>query len=227
MSEETTTTIEEPTVETVLDAVTDGEKAPPVNPLADDVKQPVGDAPPESWLPEDLREHERLKAFESPEALARAYAQANLAQELPETYQLPEGIPAKLGEWAKEQKLTQGQLDSMIQFKTGLDQYDQGMRSRVYTEGRKQLFNQWGEQKDANLATAEGVFRSVPSGPKLAQLLKASGEGANPVVIQFLHEVGGFMKEGGYLKNPNVSAKTKTDPLRQRYPTMFKDDSEE
>lgn len=208
-----------PVEESVLAADAEVDSTP-VEPtvLDEEVKAPV-----EHWLPEDLRGHERLKDFESPEALARAFAEAPLAQELPEAYQVPEGFPEQFSKWAKDTKLTQEQLDAVINLNTQVQTNTQRTRDNVYTQGRQQLFETWGEGKAENLKTAEAVFKSIPSGGQLAQLLRATGEGANPVVIKALHEIGSFLKEGGHISNANVSGKVKADPLRQRYPTMFKD----
>lgn len=199
------------------DAVVD---STPVEPT---VLDPVDDAPVEHWLPEDLRGHERLKDFESPEALARAFAEALPAQALPDSYQVPEGFPEQFSKWAKDTKLTQEQLDAVINLNTQVQTNTERTRDNVYSQGRQQLFESWGEGKAENMKTAEAVFKVLPSGPQLAQLLRATGEGANPVVIKALHEIGSFLREGGHISNANVSGKVKTDPLRQRYPTMFKD----
>jgi len=177
---------------------------------------------PEHWLPEELRGNERLKGFDSPEALARAYAEAPLAQAVPESYTMPEGIPPQFGEWAKEQGLSQPQFDSILALRGKLDSEHTRVRDTVYGQGREQLFNEWGERKAENLKVAEGVFGVIPSGKKLANLIKATGEGANPIVIQALYELGSYLKEGGHIRSTNVGNQTVKDPLRARYPTMFK-----
>jgi hypothetical protein len=172
------------------------------------------------WLPEDLRGNERLKGFDTPEALARAYMATDPLQTVPDQYILPDGIPPQLGEWAKGIKLTQAQLDEAIKFKTGIDEHQTQVKKNVYDAGRKQLFDYWGDKKADNMRIAESVLSSVPSGKNIAKFLRATGEGSNPLVIQFLHDVGNYMKEGGYLKNQQVRGKEK-DPTRARYPTMF------
>lgn len=178
----------------------------------------------ESWLPEDLRGNERLQGFENPEALARAYLNAPPPQEIPETYTLPEGMSPKMGEWAKTNGFTQEQLDNVLKLQTDFQTYRQQTVNNVYAEGRKQLFNSWGDKKEENLRVAENVLNVVPSGQKLAQVLKQTGEGGNPLVIGFLHEIGGFLKEGGYLKGSTPKPETAQNPLKARYPTMFKDE---
>jgi hypothetical protein len=185
------------------------------------------DAQPLEWLPEDLREHERFKDIRTPEALAKAYAEAKFAQELPETYQVPEGVPEQVGKWAKDTGLTQAQLDAILALNGRMAEYSNTVRTNVYAQGRHALFDSWGEKKEENLKIAENALRAIPSGQKLANFIKISGEGANPVVIQALHEFGTFLQEGGFLKNPNVATKAKGDPLKARYPTMFKTESEE
>lgn len=218
--------LEEPVVVEPILQTEQGEPAQVVDPL--EVK---AEGTPElvavSWLPEDLRDNERFKDIESPEALARAYAKAELAQALPETYQIPQGTPEQLSGWAKENKLTQGQLDSIILLNQKMAQYNSDVRSNVYAQGRDSLFTSWGEKKAENLQVAENALKAIPSGAKLAQFIKTSGEGANPVVIQALHEFGSFLKEGGYLKNEVVSGKEHKNPLQERYPTMFKTEKEE
>lgn len=208
-------------------AVEPGEVTEVADPLEEQATGEPQVAEPTHWLPEDLRGHERLKDIGSPEALARLYAEAKLAQELPETYQVPEGVPEQVGKWAKDTGLTQKQLDAMLALNDQMAQYSNTVRTNVYAQGRQTLFDSWGEKKAENLKIAENALLAIPSGQKLAQFIKTSGEGANPVVIQALHEFGSFLQEGGFLKNPNVSTKGKGDPLKARYPTMFKTDSEE
>ena len=188
------------------------------------VEEPTSETVVESWLPEDLRGNERLKGFESPEALARAFLDAPPPQAIPETYTLPEGMSAKMGDWAKANGFTQEQLDNVLKLQTDFQQYRQQTVNNVYTEGRKQLFDSWGENKEENLRIAESVLSVVPSGQKLAQVLKQTGEGGNPLVIGFLHEIGGFLKEGGYLKGSSPRPENAQNPLKSRYPTMFKDE---
>lgn len=221
----------EPTTPPVIPA---GEPTVPTDPLIDPLATPQAEpieptepiVPQEHWLPEDLRGHERLKDFESPEALARAFAAAELVQALPESYQLPEGQPEQLGIWAKENKFSQAQLNAMFSLKDGVEQYTSEVRNRVYSEGRAELYKEWGDKKDANVAIAESVFAAIPSGQKLAEFIRSSGEGANPVVIRALHEIGNYLQEGGYLKNQDVSNKNNANPMKKRYPTMFPEDKE-
>lgn len=213
--------VETPPVEPVVPAEpTEGEGA-----LNGDATLQPGAEPsvtePTHWLPDDLRANDKLKGFETPEALARAYLEAPPPQEIPEAYTLPEGMSAKMGEWAKTNGFTQTQLDNVLKLQEDFRVYQAETANRVYTEGRKQLFDSWGENKDANLKTAEAVLSTVPSGQKLAQVLKQTGEGGNPLIIGFLHEIGSFLKEGGYLKGATPKAADSRDPLKARYPTMF------
>lgn len=225
----TETTEQTPPAPPVIPENVEVADTPPINPLAAPEGEGDTSAPPvvtNDWLPEDLRGNERLQNFESPEALARAFAEAELAQATPEEYTLPEGQPKELGAWAKSAKLSQEQLNAMLQLKTGLDTYESETKTRVYAEGRKQLFESWGKKKDENLKIAESVFSAIPSGQKLATFIQNSGEGANPVVIQALHELGNHLKEGGYVSNSNVTGKENPNPLKSRYPTMFPQDKE-
>lgn len=213
--------VETPPVEPVVPAEpTEGEGA-----LNGEATLPPGAEPtvtePTHWLPEDLRANDKLKGFETPEALARAYLDAPPPQAIPETYTLPEGMSAKMGDWAKENGFTQTQLDNVLKLQEDFRVYQTNVANKVYTEGRKQLFDSWGENKDANLKIAESVLSTVPSGAKLAQVLKQTGEGGNPLIIGFLHEIGSFLKEGGYLKGSVPRTADVKDPLKARYPTMF------
>lgn len=178
-------------------------------------------AEPTHWLPDDLRANDKLKGFETPEALARAFLEAPPPQEIPETYTLPEGMSAKMGEWAKENGFSQTQLDNVLKLQEDFRVYQTSVANKVYSEGRKQLFESWGENKEANLKVAESVLSTVPSGQKLAQVLKQTGEGGNPLIIGFLHEIGSFLKEGGYLKGSAPKSADTHNPLKARYPTMF------
>jgi len=213
--------VETPTVEPVVPVETaEGDGALNGDATIQTVAEPVV-TEPTNWLPDDLRANDKLKGFETPEALARAYLEAPPPQEIPETYALPEGMSAKMGEWAKENGFSQTQLDNVLKLQEDFRVYQTSVANKVYTEGRKQLFDSWGENKDANLKVAESVLSTVPSGQKLAQVLKQTGEGGNPLVIGFLHEIGSFLKEGGYLKGSAPKAADTHNPLKARYPTMF------
>lgn len=214
----------------------------PVTPIPDSVLEGgVGTAPdtqdtatpstnpppdvPESWLPEDLRSNERLKGYKSAEDLARDYAKAELAQPVPEKYELPEGIPDAFGEWAKKEKLSQAQVSSVLKLSADSNRRSAEKVSKMYDEGRTELFNTWGENKAKYLADAESVFSAIPSGARIAKLLKDSGEGKNPAVISFMYEVSKAFKEGGFLAK-GKGAPVKKDVLKERYPTMYKDGDE-
>lgn len=180
----------------------------------------------ESWLPEDLRGNERLKGFESPEALARAFADAKFEQELPDTYQLPQGAPEQLSKWAKENKFSQSHLDAMLGLQKQIFENSEKAKNTVYDQGRNELFKAWGDKKDDNIRMGNSVFESIPSGQKLAQFIKATGEGKNPVVIQALQEIGSLLQEGGFLSTNTPRIEPKKDPLKARYPTMFPKEEE-
>jgi len=208
-----------PVPESVLDG---GTSTPPASQTPGTPAAEETPAAPESWLPEDLRSNERLKGYKSPEDLARDYAKAELAQPVPEKYELPEGVPDAFGEWAKKKKLSQDQLSSVLKLSADSTRMRAEKVAKEYDAGRTELFNEWGENKAAYLSDAEAVFSAIPSGGKIAKLLKESGEGKNPAVISFMYEVSKAFKEGGFLTK-GKGAPVKKDVLKERYPTMYKD----
>lgn len=193
-----------------------------VTPSAEQTVDTLAPEAPESWLPEDLRSNERLKGYKSAEELARDYAKAELAQPVPEKYELPEGVPKEFGDWAKKKKFSQDQLSSMLKLSADSARMRGEKVAKEYDAGRTELFETWGENKAAYLSDAEAVFTAIPSGDKIAKLLKESGEGKNPAVISFMYEVSKAFKEGGFLPR-GKSAPVKKDVLKERYPTMYKD----
>ena len=180
---------------------------------------PVQDTPPpEHWLPEDLRGNERLKDFSDPASMAKAFADATLAPEVPENYAMPEGAPEGLSKWGQENGFTQAQMDSILGKKSGMDKAQADMKTNVYEQGLNTLYETWGDKKDINLNITNRVFNAVPSGKKVLEMIQQTGEGNNPVIVEFLHEIGSMMQEGGFIPSGKPPVKDNRSMAHRMYP---------
>ena len=151
-------------------------------------------------LPDDLKGNERITKFESREAALKAFAEAKLAPDLPEKYTLPQGANPKWSDWAKANNMTQDHLNSVISVMANMEKTRNTQRDNSYSQGVNELFKVWGDKKDEKIQNANRVFKAVPSGNKALDLIKKSKEGNNPVIVEFLSDIGSMLGEGGFLR---------------------------
>jgi len=117
----------------------------------------------------------------------------------PTEYTLPEGMPQEVGEFAHNNDMTQSQLDNSLQFfgsyMTEMDKYQQ----KQIREAGEAHVEEWGDNKDTNLALVRRTLKTVDKSGKLTELLDSTGYGNHPAVLDFFLEMGQEFKEGGFL----------------------------
>ena len=119
----------------------------------------------------------------------------------PSEYELPEGLPDNLRIFAHENGFTQEQLSSAIQQFGG---YMTGMKSaerQALSEMGQTHLKNWGENAQTNLNLARQALKQNDPDGTLAKALNESGWGDHPAVLDFLHNIGKSMQEGGFLKS--------------------------
>ncbi len=118
----------------------------------------------------------------------------------PSEYTIPEGMPDSMRNFAHENGFTQAQLDTTL---THMGAYVEAntvaQRSALREMGEAHLKN-WGEMKDTNLNLAKQALAQNDPDGHLATALNESGYGNHPAVLDFLHNLGKGMQEGGFLK---------------------------
>ena len=77
------------------------------------------------------------------------------------------------------------------------------MQAQMLSEGQARV-DGWGDQKDTNLSLVKRALTHHDPEGHLANLLDTSGQGNNPVVLDFFLSLGKGLQEGGFLSsNPN------------------------
>ena len=180
-----------------------------------------------STLPEDIRNHEKLKGVKTGEEFVKAVLSTAKEGAVPEKYALPEGAPQEIADWAKSEKLSQAQLDNII--KKHAEITDTQFKSRIEAQkaGAVELFKSWGAEKEANLQLANRVLAmSDPDGKLGVAKYMQSPESAyammNPIIIRMFHNIGLALKESGFIKGDFVPANqnngVKVNPAHEMYP---------
>jgi len=174
-------------------------------------------------LPEEVKKHERFAGIKTGEEFVKALTTET---QTPEVYTLPEGTPEALGAWAKSEKLTQKQLDSIL--KKHQEVVSENFKGMVAANkaGAVKLFEAWGADKPANLQLANRVLAmSDPDGKVgVLQYMQSQESGyamMNPVVIQMFHNIGKHLQESGFLKSEvagDVSSTKKVNVAYEMYP---------
>lgn len=176
-------------------------------------------------LPTELLGHERLKDVKSVEDLANRLVNAKFAPEIPapDGYKLPEGVPAEIGQFAHSNNLTQEQLDSMLGEMARINQARTGNTLAELQEQGQAKLKEWGEnaQQYTKLAV-DAVNYFEESNPGLKQMLKESGYGNSPQLLEVFRVAGEMLKEGGFVKGENFTPANKKTQAERMFPTQAK-----
>jgi hypothetical protein len=145
--------------------------------------------------------------------LARAYATAKLAAEVPaaEAYKLPEGIAVKdIGKWANEAGLSQAQLDKVLALDQQVRTQNEQAVEQSNKAGLEQLFQSWGQEKDTNIRLAKQAVAFFDSEDKeLANFLNLTRAGNHPVVVRYFARMGQrLLKEDVFVPNGDLKGRT-------------------
>lgn len=114
---------------------------------------------------------------------------------------LPEGVPPQIGEFAKAQGLSQGQLDATLQQFGGILQASETQKQDALRNLGEAHLKNWGSEADYKLNLARRALQQNDPSGGLAKALNESGYGNHPAVLDFLVTIGTSMKEGGFLKS--------------------------
>ena len=116
-------------------------------------------------------------------------------------FQLPEGVPPVVAEFAKAQNLSQAQLDASLKFFGHVHQMNnQAQYNQLRQLGEAHIKN-WGENADFNLKLAQRALKQTDTDGSLTKALNETGYGNHPAVLNFLYNLGKIMQEGGFLKS--------------------------
>ena len=118
-------------------------------------------------------------------------------------YVLPEGVPDHVAQFAKDNDMTQDQLDGALQqFGLYSQQAEDGRQAMIRDLGQAHV-EKWGQQKDYNLSIVRRALSQNDADGRFKALLDETGYGNHPVILDFFLSIGNSMKEGGFLKGAN------------------------
>ena len=206
--------------------VADPPADPPVaDPPAD---PPVADPAPTSWkesLGEEIRSDDKLSSFDSVDDLAKAYLDApeKIAIPTAEEYDLPEGTPEAFREFANQNNLGQDQVNSLVDYQMKLQEANAKAFEDNQNAARDELFETWGDKKDANLNLAVRVIQQFDTKEgEMRDFMNATRAGNNPKVIAFLTSVGRALDEDGFLESGVQTPANQKSAAESLYPNQGK-----
>ena len=135
-----------------------------------------------------------------------------------DAYVLPEGIPKEIGQFAKDNDMTQKQLDSTLaKFGSLIQGNNEATQAALRVDGEQHV-QEWGDKSQYNLSLVRRSLKQLDSEGTLAKALDTSGYGNHPAVLDFLKNVGEVMQEGGYLKSEVNVPQKQRDMAHILYP---------
>lgn len=144
---------------------------------------------------------ESKEAEAAPETKADQTEESADARIVPEVdgYELPEGVPTQLAQFAHDTDMTQDQLNATLGFFGAYKDSTEKAQEKVLHEAGVNHVETWGDEKEYNLTLVQSaISQNDPSGAML-DMLENTGYGNHPVILDFLLGVGKSMKEGGFL----------------------------
>lgn len=117
-------------------------------------------------------------------------------------YEIPEGMPPSLADWAASQGLSQKQLNSTINQFGGYFKAMAQTKANAIKKAGQNLVRSWADESEHNLALAKAALSQNDTESKeFAKLLKAEGLINHPAALKYFLSVGRSMREGGYIKS--------------------------
>lgn len=118
--------------------------------------------------------------------------------------QMPDDTPAEIKEYALKSGMNQVQFEGAVKTFMEHNAKQAAAASAAQYEQGKAHIASWGENAKHNLSLAKRALQITDPQGKLAAKLKATGAANDPVVLDFLRDVGKMLQEGGFI----TSAKT-------------------
>jgi hypothetical protein len=116
-------------------------------------------------------------------------------------YELADGMPKHLAQFASDNDMTQTQLDNTIeQFRTYITAGEKGKQTMLLNEGKAHV-RTWGKQAKGNMSVVRRALKQNDPDGTLKKVLDSSGYGNHPAILDFLLSIGTSMQEGGFLKS--------------------------
>lgn len=159
-----------------------------------DSEQPAGEAKAEVETKSTEQTAEQTtESTAEPEKVERVVPEAD-------KYNLPEGVPQNVAEFAHKNDMTQEQLDETLKEFGGYIQNTKIAEQKLLREQGEAHVKSWGEKADYNLSLVRRALAQNDPDGHLTKVLDDTGFGNHPVVLDFFLKLGDQLKEGGFLK---------------------------
>ena len=132
-----------------------------------------------------------------------------------EGYKFPEGVPADFGKFANSLDMTQDQANGVLNAHQSMKQAEM---SAIREAGKAHIKN-WGDRADYNMNLAKRAMKQHDTDGTLTKLLKESGFGNHPAVLDHFYTLGLALQEGGFLKSELKAPGEKTR-AQKMFPEM-------
>lgn len=166
-------------------------------------------------LPENLRNDSRLSGFNSVQELAEAAIQQPQKPQVPNPgdYDLPEGVSEDFRQVVHKLGLTQEGVNELMEYANKESQKSSEQLEQANLKELNKLLDNWGDKADYNLQLARRALATFDTHDhQMSKLLKNSGASNNPVIVQFLHNLGKMLEESPYLKDIPDPVKNSREP---------------
>jgi hypothetical protein len=142
----------------------------------------------------------------------------------PKAYTVPEEVPMELRQWAAQNGFTDTQFKAALgKYQEAMTSMAQGTAQQLAQAGQKQL-EAWGEEKDVKLSAAKDALSRFDTTGEVRQLLKQTGYGNHPAVLQLFASVGQVMQEGSFVDGKGAPRTPNKTMAAKMYPSMAKGD---
>lgn len=161
--------------------------------------------PPAPESPQPDSEPTQQAAETTPESTTETEPAEEAAPEArvvpkPSEYVLPEGVPDTVRIFAHEHDYTQEQLDAGLNFFNQVQQANQEQFANARRELGKAVVKNWGNEAATNKALALQASELIDNEiPGFFDYIKKTGAIDDPYMIQALHIVGRWGREGGFI----------------------------
>jgi hypothetical protein len=141
----------------------------------------------------------------------------------PDSYTVPEEVPKELKQWAAKEGFTDTQFKAALgKYQEAISTIQQGTLQQLENLGKKQL-EEWGDQAQTKLGVAKQALNQFDVTGHVKELLKTSGYGNHPAVLQMFAAIGEALGEGKFVDGP-ATTPTKKSMAEKMYPSMSKGD---
>ena len=181
---------------------------------------PQGETPPAEQAPPQGQETPQQAAPETPPKPGEQGAEPGTEQadQPAAEIKVPEGLPPQLAEQAMKLGMTQEQFDGTVEtFQTSDVARQQAQIQMLNQQGQQYIEENWGDQKETNINIAKQALKTFDATGELSKILRETGFGSHPLVLEFMKSVGEKLQEGGFIQSEINRPQPKRSPAAILY----------